>query len=409
MKVNRVSVCFFVFLTLFFSCGNGQGKKPTPTPQTDPKISQIFSEEIVKDFVRIEAPKEGIIGDATDLTFPTNESYWKGVFVKGRTVKLTPFYMAKYEVCYKIWKEVYDWAIQNGYKFNNPGKKGGARYKKYNEAEHSEMEPVTTVNWRDCIVWCNAYTQKLLGNEEHCVYQAKGETLKDATVRELFDELDTVWELGGFRLPTEAEWEFCARYQGEDATNAVKLGEAYYTRLDSASGAKKPLGFKKLKYEGASKDNQALWDELRDETARVCVYRWFFTGEDFGGNDFEIDKEGYENPAEKGYSKFTPDIEGTAKVGSRQPNSLGLYDMSGNVSEWLYDIFCSAPEDPIVEIDPEKASPYATYSENLHVIKGSSWANWSFNQAVGSREGDDEAKTAGEQLGFRLVYRLPKK
>ncbi len=402
MKINHfvLALCASLVL-LFFSCQNNKVKeKPDDNQQ-----KLLMPMEVSKDFVKVVAPEDGIVGDSTELTFPTKESFWKGVFVKGRTVKLSPFRMAKYEVSYKLWKEVYDWAIKNGYVFNNKGKKGGARSQQYNEAEHSDMEPVTTVNWMDCVVWCNAYTQKTLGSEEQCVYMAYGETLKDATDKERFAVIDTLSEHGGFRLPTEAEWEFAARYQGDDPTNAVKLGESYYTRLDSASGAKKPLGFKKLKYEGASKDNTALWNELRDETARVCVYRWFFTGEDFGGEDFEVDGDGYDHPAEKGYSKFSPDIVGTAVIGSKQPNALGLYDMSGNVSEWLYDMFCHPPFEPIEETDPEKASRYATYSESLHVIRGSNWANWSFNQSVGLRDGGEEDKVADEQLGFRLVYR----
>ena len=67
---------------------------------------------------------------------------------------MKPYKLGKTEVTYKLWKEVYDWATQpaNGYKFANAGVKG-------KDGSGSENEPVTKVNWRDCIVWCNAYTQ----------------------------------------------------------------------------------------------------------------------------------------------------------------------------------------------------------------------------------------------------------
>jgi len=396
MKLDRSLVVFpFLFVLLFFfSCPNkGQHGKQSHDTKNETA------------FVKITPPKDGIIGDSTDLTFPTNEDFWRGIFVKGRVVKLTPFYMARHEVSYKLWKEVYDWAIKNDYKFKNAGKKGGALEEQYKEEQHTDMEPVTSISWMDCIVWCNAYTEKKDGNDKNCVYQSSGDTLKDATNTELYGYLDAEFEKTGFRLPTEAEWEFCARYQGNDSTNAVKLGEAYYTRLDSASGANKPVGFKKLKYEGASAENKTLWDAVKDEASRVAVYRWFFNGEDFGGDDFDVDKKtGHEFPSEKAYSKFSPDVSGTREIGSKAPNSLGLFDMSGNVTEFVYDEYRTPPLSPVEETDPDAASSTSPY-DGLQVVKGASWAHHSLYLGVGYRTGVKTFDNAGEQTGFRLVHR----
>ena len=92
-------------------------------------------------------------------SLPGTEDYWKGVFIKDRKVTLSPYLMGKTEVPYKLWKEVYDWAVkdENGYKFANAGQKGS-------NGSGSEDEPVTMISWRDCIVWCNAYSQKEKGD-----------------------------------------------------------------------------------------------------------------------------------------------------------------------------------------------------------------------------------------------------
>ena len=409
VKINRLVFGFLLIFSsvLVFSCPNKTNKEsdthtPSPSPNPDPKpvSAPVIPSDIAKDFVKVDPPETGIVGDSTDLKFPEKDAYWRGVFVKNRTCKLTPFRMAKYETTYKVWKEVYDWAIKNQYKFSGAGRKGGAKQDKYTEAEHTEAEPVTNVTWSDCVVWCNAYTHKVVEKEDECVYTKDGETIKDATDEDLFVNMQPEWDKGGFRLPTEAEWEFSARYQGEDATNAVKLGDFYYTRLDSASGAKKPIGFKKLKYEGASKDNKALWDELKDELNRVSVYRAYFTGEDYGGNDFDDKGTGYE--------LISPEIVGTAVVGSKEPNTLGLYDMSGNVAEWVYDFFCDPPmpKEGEIETDPVQASPFPN---EFCVIKGASWAGWSCDQLIGYRAGGQPHDQKDDQLGFRLVYRYKEK
>ena len=110
------------------------------------------------DFVEINPPAAGITGKDPTYTLPGPQNFWKGVFRAGRKVKLSPYKLGKTEVPYKLWKEVHDWAIQpaNGYKFAKAGVKG-------KDGSRSEEEPVTTVSWRDCIVWCNAYTQKIKG------------------------------------------------------------------------------------------------------------------------------------------------------------------------------------------------------------------------------------------------------
>ena len=115
-----------VLALLFTGCPNSAGGE------------DVGSFEDAGDFVKIIPPTRGIVGLDPDYTLPGNEAKWKGVFIKDRTVKLSTYMLGKTEVTYKLWKEVYDWAVQpgHGYKFENPGQKG-------KDGTGSEDEPVT--------------------------------------------------------------------------------------------------------------------------------------------------------------------------------------------------------------------------------------------------------------------------
>ena len=327
------------------------GFESNSVPPTPPSGDVGSFEDTGDGFIKISPPAAGITGMNPTYTLPGTADYWKGVFCEGRKVKLSPYKLGKTEVPYKLWKEVHDWAIGTGYQFANAGVKG-------KDGIGSEEEPVTNISWRDCIVWCNAYTQKIKGEGE-CVYRKKDDhtvVLKNANDTTACDAAYADMSKKGFRLLTEAEWEYAARWQGSDSTNAEKYGEVWLTKLNSASGAK------------------ADWNDA-DETKAVA---WYGANSD---------------------NKTHP-------VGEKRKNALGLHDMSGNVWEWCFDGY---DDDPTVNdaaytsggfvVDPQGGA-----SGVSRAVRGGSWGNFAEDCVVG-RRGSNNPGISGVFLGFRVACR----
>ena len=166
------------------------------------------------------------------------------------------------------------------------------------DQESGDAMPVACVSWHDAAVFCNRLS--LLEG-------------LDPAYRFAEDRVQWLQQANGYRLPTEAEWEYAARGLQTSIYPAPKDEICRFANVENVVG------------EGGKPWLDAARFECQD-----------------------------------GYQHAAP-------VGSFQPNAWGLHDMSGNVWEWVWDRYAASyGRDAVVDPAGPKVGPY-------RVARGGSW------------------------------------
>lgn len=191
--------------------------------------------------------------------------------------------------------------------------------------------PVVQITWEQAA----RYTNWLNAKESlPPAYIEKGDTLVAV------DPIPT-----SYRLPTEAEWAWSARFAGRASASKYPWGASFPPTLESGNYA--------------------------DVSAQLIVANTL--------------------------SEYDDHYPVTAPVARFKPNGLGLYDLGGNVAEWCHDYYTIYPSGETKAVN----DPLGPKSGKHHVIRGSSWRQASISALRLTYR--DYAEKGRPDVGFRIA------
>lgn len=290
-------------------CGNNSQQENEPPAEVSQALPSDNTTPAEINAPDIAPPEEFVLisGGAFQMGSPSSEA-WRVNDELAHTVTLSDFYISQYEVTQAEYQSVMG---------ENPSTFSGERL------------PVENISWVDAVQYCNARSVQ-----------------EGLTPAYTIEGADVSWDrsANGYRLPTEAEWEYACRAGTETPFNtetSISAEEANYWGH----------------YPYLIEDNYFTQGNLETKPG---IYR-----------------------------------QTTVEVGSFQPNAWGLYDMHGNVGEWVWDWYGDYETG-------EQSDPTGPSSGTLRVNRGGGWNDFAKNLRSAYRA-TLPPDSSSFNLGLRLV------
>lgn len=296
-------VSLLLTLSLIFSlaaCSQSENSDTSSEQSPASNSLEATDMQIPENFVLIK-------GGSFQMGSPDSEA-WRSADETQHSVTVSDFYMSKYELTQKEYEEITG---------NNPSNFKG------------DNLPLENISWLDAVAYCNARSEK---DGLTPVYTIDGQNIS--------------WDrsANGYRLPTEAEWEY-----------ACRAGTTTPFYMENSPSAEDANYYGHYPYE--IEDNYFSQGNLE---VKLGEYR-----------------------------------ETTVSVDSFSENPYGLYNMHGNVSEWVWDYYGEYPTE-------EQTDPAGPTSGTLRVYRGGGWNDFAKNMRSAYRATLEQNK-GSFNLGIRLV------
>ncbi len=227
--------------------------------------------------------------------------------------------------------------------------------------------PVESVSWYDALLFCNRLSEREELEPAYLLSSIQREAGSIVSAEVHFNGSASA----GYRLPTEAEWEYACRAGSTSALPTGPLAAEGFFASPNLEAIAWFGGNSQVSYPGSV--------DLLD----------FYRSALEGGVEGDVGE----------LLGLGPTRSGTLPVGRKPPNRFGLYDMLGNVWEWCWDRYGAYPEG--LSLDPE--GPRAG---DLRVWRGGAWTSFASACRCATRLADDPALRS-MIVGFRPVRSAP--